>query len=109
MPAYLHRVAESPQANWLYGRRGIPAGKIPADLMGQAGLFKETGVHILSYSAGNSEFGARTIKASEQTMEKLSNMGVNAEHMELLDAGHGATTTTEWYYLALLALQRNTR
>ena len=42
-------------------------------------------------------------------MGKLSDMDVNAKHMELLDAGHGATTTTEWYYLALLALQRNTR
>ena len=109
MPEYLRRVAESAQANWLYGRRGIPAGKIPADLMGQAGLFKETGVHILSYSAGNSEFGKTTIEASRQTMGKLSDMDVNAKHMELLDAGHGATTTTEWYYLALLALQRNTR
>ena len=109
MPEYLRRVAESAQANWLYGRRGIPAGKIPADLMSQAGLFKETGVHILSYSAGNSEFGKTTIEASRQTMGKLSDMDVNAKHMELLDAGHGATTTTEWYYLALLALQRNTR
>ena len=106
MPAYIHRVLESPQANWLYGRRGIPAGKIPEDLMRQAGPLGEAGVHILSYSADKSEFGAKTIEASRQTMGRLSDMGVNAEHMELPEAGHGATMTTEWYYLALLAMQK---
>lgn len=97
------RVSESAYANAMYGLRGIPVGKIPENLLDQAGLFAEMATHVQAISAGATEFGQQTIVATEQSMKELYDKGVNAKHSIIPGAGHGSTMCTEVLFWALTA------
>ena len=89
------RVSESAYANAIYGLCGIPVGKIPENLLDQAGLFAEMATRVQAISAGATEFGQQTIEATRLSMQELSGKGVNAEHLIIPGAGHGSTMCTE--------------
>lgn len=86
---WVDRSKNSLRANFLYGYYGIGTGDARADLLQSAEELRDNNVGLDIYAAVKSEFN--TVPMSEQTVEDLLRMGVDARSITLEGASHAMT------------------